>query len=345
VSGILEIAIPKDYLAIGFQSGFTFVHNTEPAGQSHFSMVYQASSEALQGGEPIYGTKSQLFGFPPISTSFTIAYSAEYVASFASVVRVHCVRDPQAFEDWQLTCYNSILTAHTAMQASYDRAMAQAAVADATMVSGANSDENMRIICTELKKCIISMLTQQSFSLFNGIDADPATGSTKVNVPAALFQGPYIAFFEQAFEWEELQWMFYPYYWSRQSTWTKRALFSNVDPVFADFARAGSARVNFGARPGFEEDVMYFLQTGKIWGGGPLSSIHDDDYLDIADEIAAAQGRKGKEAPVGKAWEVSVPTQLVRLRKGSVLPEFESYTDTEIDGVLWRETEETAAQA
>lgn len=149
-------------------------------------------------------------------------------------------------------------------------------------------------------------------------------------------QGDYIRFFEQAFEWENMQYIFYPYFWAQKSRWRARALVSNSDPTFAEFLRAGAARVVFPVRPGFEDDVRYFLQYGKIWGGGPVPGLNQPDYVPISEEISRATGAPGDERAVGKPWEVRVPTELVRLKTKTQLPAWEQ----DASGV-WKETSAT----
>jgi hypothetical protein len=45
-------------------------------------------------------------------------------------------------------------------------------------------------------------------------------------------------FFEEAFEWEEMTWITYPYFWGRKSEWTELISFDDPDPVFDDFLKA-----------------------------------------------------------------------------------------------------------
>jgi hypothetical protein len=127
-------------------------------------------------------------------------------------------------------------------------------------------------------------------------------------------QGRIIRFFEQAFEWEQMTYFFYPYYWGRKETWYDKVLKDNADPAFADFLNAGEARVVTPVRPIFNDDIGYFVTTGQIWSGGDLPHITDTDYLPITEEIKESANAPGDEKPQGDSWEIIVPTQLVKLR-------------------------------
>src|SRR6185369_12218958 len=139
---------------------------------------------------------------------------------------------------------------------------------------------------------------------------DPVPQNPKPNdPPAQLFprpnnakakqDGEFARFFEQAFEWEQMQYIFYPYYWSRKSVWYDKATRTNADPLFAEFLRAGQARVVIPVRPSMEPAVWYYLMTTQTWMGGDPPMVTDSDYLSIAEEIKEATGAPGTEVPYG----------------------------------------------
>jgi hypothetical protein len=164
------------------------------------------------------------------------------------------------------------------------------------------------------------VITDQHFDLFDAIDPSPYTGLPQSDLFEAAGEGPYVRFFEQAFEWEHMTWVTYPYFWGRKSEWDQRIAYDDPDPAFADFLRAGSARVTVPARPGFESAIDHFLTFGEIWNGGPLPTVSNPLYLPIADELAARLGRPEREVPQGDPWTVRVPTELVKLRPDDKLP-------------------------
>lgn len=123
--------------------------------------------------------------------------------------------------------------------------------------------------------------------------------------------------------------LFYPYYWGRRQNWYDSALLDNTDPLFAEFLKAGAARVVIPVRLQLEGDVRYFLMTGQIWRGGTLPEITDTDYLPITEEIKARDNAPGDESPQGDTWEVALPTALIKLRNDDSLPIWKKFS---VDG-------------
>jgi hypothetical protein len=142
--------------------------------------------------------------------------------------------------------------------------------------------------------------------------------------------GATVRWFEQAFEWENVAYVSYPYFWGRRSTWISRLNLQNDDPLFVNFLQAGFARVLIPVRLGFESHMQVYLCTGRPWlGGAVIPPVGDKTqnplYLDIAEEIKALTGggEPGEtETPVGEPWEYTLPTTLLKLRKDDALPEW-----------------------
>jgi hypothetical protein len=103
----------------------------------------------------------------------------------------------------------------------------------------------------EVKKNCISILTDQHFDLFNAVDVQ-SSGLPQIDIPTAASQGSYVRFFEEAFEWEEMTWLTYPYFWGRKGNWQQTLSISDPDPVYDDFLKAGFCRAVVPARPGYE---------------------------------------------------------------------------------------------
>lgn len=146
----------------------------------------------------------------------------------------------------------------------------------------------------------------------------PASGTRppqdEINFTATFAQGPMIRFLQEAFEWDQMQYIFYPYYWNPKSKWLDLALLEDSDPLFAQFLRAGAGRVVIPVRPGFEVALIYFLQTGQPWDGGSVPQVYDPLYLSIATEIAEAEQQPVAETLVGSTWTMYLPTTLTMLR-------------------------------
>ena len=171
----------------------------------------------------------------------------------------------------------------------------------------------------------------EHFDQFDAVDTG-AAGLPQIDFAENTQEGAYVRFFEQAFEWENLSWVTYPYFWGRKSTWLDRVVIEDDDADFQAFLKAGYMRVQVPIRPGFVDAVDHFRLFGDPWLGGSLPSISDDLYLPIAEELAEKLGRPGDEVPVGEPWEVRVPTTLVKLRADDKLPRWQKQTDGS-----WRE--------
>jgi hypothetical protein len=138
-----------------------------------------------------------------------------------------------------------------------------------------------------------------------------------LNLKNTFHVAPQIRFFENCFEWTNMTYVLYPYFWGRKAGWTDALRISDADPDFAAFLRAGAARVQVPVRPGFEKAAAYFAKTGKIWNGNDAPMIGDDLYVAIIDEITEKLGKLNEDTPydpVSKPWEVIVPTNLVMVQ-------------------------------
>lgn len=248
--------------------------------------------------------------------------------SYAIDVIIVAQRTADELERWQIATYNKIRAAYDERVRQYEqkveelRSEAQArAERESRRPFGAPPAENERTVDAELKKHCISILTQQRYDAFDATkDGQPPF----FDFVEAAEEGAYIRFFEQAFEWDQMQYVFYPYFWARKTTWIDRFVKQDVDPQFLEFLKAGAARVVVPVRPGFEVAVTHFIETGKIWGGdGEPPQINSPLYVSIVDEIRERTGAPQGEIAVGEPWDVRVPTALVILREGGDLPEWE----------------------
>lgn len=316
-----DVEIPPGYVAYSATANLNLAFSVErdmeniPVSISIGEMTPGEMKFVIKGEETMWVQQTHaVFSLPFPKDTVGIAVSLWSSLGFSGAVRVNCIRSADGFRQWQQETYDSLLKAYTERVTTYERAIAEAAVASPGTLPGSKPDGAKRLIRNELKKACIAMLTSQNFTVFDGLQADTAHGVVEINSRKAVAQGRYIQFFEQAFEWDQLQYVLYPYYWARKSTWKERLLQTSTDPDFADFVQAGAARVQFGTTPNFGKDVLYFLQTGHIWQGGPVPTLANKDYLPFLNELARAQEQTGIEVPKGKPWETSVPTGLVRLR-------------------------------
>jgi hypothetical protein len=248
-----------------------------------------------------------------------IAYFAKDVELLALAIEVYCELTEKGFAAWQLKTHAAITQAYQAKVQAYEQKLAQAAAAVGPVIAGRNPLFNKQIMAAELRRQCLALVTGQQFTSFGALVLS-SEGYSQPSLYDSGKQMPYVRFFEQAFEWEHMMYFFYPYFWGWKPGWKNRILLDDVDPAFADFLRGGAARVVFPVRPGFEEAVVHYLDTGEIWNGGPPPDISSSLYVSIIKEIQEATGAPGQEVPVGDPWLVRLPTTLVRLRPNDDLP-------------------------
>jgi hypothetical protein len=135
-----------------------------------------------------------------------------------------------------------------------------------------------------------------------------------LRVDEARARGRFVQFLEQAFEWSQLSYLFYPYFWARMPQWLQLLSREDpADPLFTEFLQSGSARVLLAVRPGYENAVLHFLATREPWSGGPSPVIGDPLYLPLYDEVRGQQDDLAGATPDGDPWEFTLPTSLVYL--------------------------------
>jgi hypothetical protein len=231
------------------------------------------------------------------------------------------------------------------------------------LLQGQSAAFNREIILTELKKHCITMLTKEFDSnrfddviTPNNPTIDPiqprdlhvcfrkfkvketpgssTTASFEVDMPLVKYpsidleeakrKGRFIQFLEQAFEWRQLAFMFYPYFWATPPKWidmmNRR---DDTDPNLTAFLQAGSVRVLLAVTPSYDEAVLHFLATREPWDGGPAPVIGDPLFIPLHEELRKQQDDLYNAVPEGTPWTFILPTSLVYLDGGgATLPTF-----------------------
>ncbi|MEV6423985.1 hypothetical protein [Streptomyces sp. NPDC051662] len=260
--------------------------------------------------------------------SIPVAVDTFRLSQVAVAVEIKCRRTERAMDKWRADTHAKLTTAYRARLADYEEKVAALTLEAGVAIEGRNPLANQELIAQELRRNCVSILTKQHFDLFDAMHE--RTGKApQMDFDEAAAEGAYIRFFEQAFEWEHLTWVAYPYFWGRKSQWDERLAYDDPDPLFNQFLKAGYCRVAVPARLGFEGAIDHFMNFGELWNGGPLPTVSSPLFLPIADEIAERLDRPGDEIPQGEQWTVRVPTNLVRLRADDDLPRWVRNADGE----------------
>lgn len=140
------------------------------------------------------------------------------------------------------------------------------------------------------------------------------TNYPSIDLNVARIKGAAVQFLEQAFEWDRISYLFYPYFWSAEPKWIELMNRSDdADSTFMAFLRAGMARVLVAVRPGYEEAVLHYLATREPWDGGPAPVIGDPLFVALHEEMRRQHDDRTGGAPEGEPWTYTVPTALVYL--------------------------------
>lgn len=278
--------------------------------------------------------ESMLFG-DVVQPSLPITVTANFEGMLTLTVVYGAHRRDETLDAWKAQTYAAIIKGYTAKKQAYDqaRAVLEAKAQSATQAQTfqLREDQYRSIELTELKRGCIDLLTQGTAAGYTSIAIaadgtprivyDETEGSLLGNWRSPLSNGAVAEFFEQAFEWSQTTYQFYPYYWAGAERWKEIARTAGADPIFEQFLRAGSASVIVPVRPGYERSTILFLKTGRIWAGGYLPLFNSPEMLDAYSDVELGRQIDPPEQ-IGESWEIRVPTSMVMLQESDQLPEF-----------------------
>ena len=339
----LEIGIPPGYRPVwSFLSimGTTDENPTVALSFGHQSRVWTPTGSDRVGlGDPdnlIIFRSQNLVELLPNDSGTTLGDEKIYVhvygyetANYTVHVKVAFQSRSEAFTAWQVATYDALAEAYANVLMQYQQDVEaakqrQEAKKEMEFETGNPPSANELIIRTELKKhCLAFVRNEHVGQLNTAHSAGDATTPPQFDIADALADGTQIRFFEHAFEWDQMQYVFYPYFWARPGGWADRFHARNMDPFLEEFLKAGYARVVVPVRPGFEAAVSYFLEHAEPWEGEGEPSIDDPLYKPIVDEIKERTGGGQGEIAVGEPWETRLPTTAILVRSEASLPEWE----------------------
>ncbi len=304
-----KIALPDGYRAVNAVANFCFFFQPSKKEWTHaVATVGDKSTPYLTND--IAGGRYYLYFDRPIDKEVGVSIESGDLAAISLNVLLNCERTDEHYKEWQIKTFNLILEAYEKKLAEYNKLLAD------TQITQTSRDTNpgfyRQIENTVLRKnCITYLVTHdkmgQKFYTEGGTTVTQPTNTQALEDYSAL-----VKFIEQAFEWEIMSYTFYPFYWASKADWQKAYQQESDDPIFRAFLQSGMARAIVTVRPGFEEAVMYYMTTGKIWNGGQVPTIGDDLYLSIVEEL------KHPTYYVEETWETRVPTTLTVIQSGGI---------------------------
>jgi hypothetical protein len=150
------------------------------------------------------------------------------------------------------------------------------------------------------------------------VDVAKSMEYPKINIDVAKKKAKTIQFIEQAFEWQNIAYLCYPYFWAAEKKWIK--LMNRLDYTdnnMTAFLKAGSVRVLLAVTPHYNDAVMHFIATREPWEGGPLPVIGDPLFIPLYEEIRKQQDDLQNATPEDQPWSFEIPTSLVYLQDSS----------------------------
>lgn len=292
------------------------------------NVVTKEELEENEGGFPLGdggtdktyygGADNWLYIEPPglIGENVAASVIGRKIKSLVVHILVEIEPLPDTIEQWQLNTFEKIMEGYNLQMQEYRDTLARLQAANEATSNERNPLINREIEKRELKKGAISFMREQTFG------EDELT-DTEGNIPdnqtfeSIAQKGRVAQFFEQAFEWENIAYVFYPYFWANLDTWQDKLIKNSKDPLFNKFLQAGYARVIVPARPAYNDLVINYLyeKPENPWEPVDGPPVYNDDlYEDIAAELAP-----NLEEILEDQWLSTVPTDLIILQKSKSL--------------------------
>lgn len=252
----------------------------------------------------------------PLKYSVPVAVSTRNVTAFDFSVTIRCKASRNLMPQWKLNTYNQLKAAYQEKLAIY-QAKKEAFENENDSEPDLNPRMKQEFMKTELKRLCMEMIAAPFSIQLSGNHYKKSSKNRfqKIRLrPELERHAQIVKFFNQAFEWELLSVVFYPYFHGPKKTWIeKMQMEATKQAVFESFLKSGMARVVLSVTPGFEAAVTYFMQTGEVYLGNDVLVSSDDLYVSIVDELRDP----GQEAEIEETWTSLVPTNLTILQERS----------------------------
>ncbi|MET8310691.1 hypothetical protein [Micromonospora sp. NPDC005173] len=335
-SGFATVAIGGDstlYFNGGVDAGPVF-HAT------HGDNTDVGTVQTVQFGEPPYGRGLLPIGSDgsldpaPVTVDLKGAANLVKVAvgtlallSCTVTFAVKCTLSPAAEHRWKLAVYDALFSAWLQWKRDHEaEGMRKTLLGQTGAIDAGGTQRNDQVVREELKRLLVAWLLDDA--AFGGKPAllprardlaGKEIDFANMDVARAIADAPTIQFLEQAFEWTNLSYAFYPYFWAHRTKWEELSQITSNDAEFERFLRAGSARVIVPARPNFEDAVRNWLVHTVPFLNGQLPTPDDDLFISLDTEIREMTSPQiGGVA--GDHWQTKISTTMLYLDTAVDLP-------------------------
>ncbi|MFY0631151.1 MAG: hypothetical protein JXR05_12275 [Flavobacteriaceae bacterium] len=220
-------------------------------------------------------------------------------------VRVTLTPDAVDHLPWQLEVHKLLMDKYQTELDEYNRALAEFEKQKENYFNK-NPFILSEMMKIQLKHAAISYITCQFFDDNNALKGKVKNcGFPQMDLPETKKEGEFVRFFEQAFEWQFMNYMLYPYFWGRKCSWEDKLKQESENYLFKRFLEAGFARITISVRPGFENMVNCYLQTKQLWCGdeAPVLGV---GFLPIHQEIKESKNNYNAERKGHLKWNTSL---------------------------------------
>lgn len=326
-----ELAVPEGYRAVRWRYAVWALIHPHDKVDAEMSLVANGTHRTLQleSPDPLkdwlrwVGTGSwrELDDDVGCIGTLQVSVIGELTAGYVAHVEFELEPTAEGHRQWQVAVYEAIVAAYRQQLSDHHARLNRLATATVTRLELAPSSTLRRIEADELKRSAITILQQQQLGEMDYVDD---AGLIRDEAFQQLPAGARLSqFFEQAFEWDNLAYSFYPYFWANLDHWEGMLVKKSGDVFFERFMHAGFARVLLPVRPDYAQLVADYLfswpRPENPWQPDPpdLEGEQKKLYEAIGEELKAA-ARDDQEI-VEDEWLLRLPTDLVYLQDGRSL--------------------------
>jgi hypothetical protein len=314
-----DLAITKGYRAVRASHVYAAFVEEDDTETFDFA-VFVADHIALSA--------SNSYPLPDVTGTLPVSVGAVQAKAHILNVVVICERTEELLREWQQQTYEKILAAYQQQLGEYRERLATrqaaAVLAGTDQPAARNPLKNRELEREELKRGCLSLLAANNTPLASDLVTAVDGIDGWMDIPRALAVGPLVRFLEDSFDWENMTYLFYPYFWGARADWPLRAGLDDPDPLFEKFLRAGWARVILPVHRNYETGVLAFLVTGEPHAGSDEPTIEDEEFLALLAELADADDIEKAPVAEGDPFEIKIPTDLVILQEDGTLPDYSS---------------------
>ena len=297
-SEVIDIIIDPDYIATQATVSYRFQYRAWGFAKDATLDITVAGVTRSSGGKR---ARSKKTASGSVGMSFNVSnkVSAYFVYqntfSYSATITVTSYLKQEAFEKWQNDTYQLIKQGYEQKLAEYQREQKQlkqaAEEAKAENEAPKNPYENRIIEQRELKRICIEMM-MKPFCKKLGRDFNYDKDACEYPIPQVKQDRDYaeyirhVKFFEQAFDWDIMSYVFHPYYWADECQWAELLQEESPDRLFQAFLQSGIAKVVVPVKCEMSLAVVYYMETGDIESASELVPEDLEDlYPSIADEL------------------------------------------------------------